>query len=137
VGSGVVHRLLHFNEANLGFETSAPNRQPYIGSLWPAVIRHASLSNYLQYEAISYRWGSSAERIPISFNGRRMDINSISTVSVVWLILSLSALLAGKVARALSVAQRLKISKISPRWYWGGRRPQNFSIYSAYGGSTC
>jgi hypothetical protein len=29
VGSGVVHRLLHFDEANLGFETSAPVRQPY------------------------------------------------------------------------------------------------------------
>jgi hypothetical protein len=30
-----------------------------------------------------------------------------------------------------------KISVVYPQWYWGGRRPRKFSIYGAYGGTTC
>jgi hypothetical protein len=70
-------------------------------------------------------------------NTQMKYINSISTVPFLWLILSLSALPAGNVARALSCAQQLKISHLSPRWYGGGRRPRIFLIYSAYSGSTC
>ena len=62
------------------------------------------------------------------------NISRISTGSVVWLIQRLSALLAGKVACALSAPT---IVTHIHSGIGGPAGPAFFPIYSAYSGTTC